>query len=131
MIRKTALISFLLLFICFGLMAEPHVALAPYTGAYGVNMASNKYQGDKHTDDYRWGDGSGQSSSEWSSPSFENLPAEDSRKFYLDQHMIGVGGVYGLSEDQRNLLTRYEVIATCTNGFYFKSQSNPNIMRPF
>ena len=40
MIRKTALISFLLLFICFGLMAEPHVALAPYTGAYGVNMAS-------------------------------------------------------------------------------------------
>ena len=131
MIRKTALISFLLLFICFGLMAEPHVALAPYTGAYGVNMASNKYQGDKHTDDYRWGDGSGQSSFEWNSPSFDNLPAEDSRKYYLDQHMIGVGGVYGLSEDQRKPLTRYEVIATCTNGFYFKSQSNPNIMRPF
>lgn len=133
MIRKTALISFILLFICFGLMAA-HVALAPYTGAYGVNMASYKYQGDKHTDDYRWGDGkgiSGDSPPEWSSPSFEKLTAEDSKIYYLDQHVIGVGGVYDLSVDQQNPKTRYEVTATCTNGFYFKSQSNPNIMRPF
>lgn len=129
MIRKTALISFILLFVSFGLMAA-HVAIAPYNGAYGVNMASYKYQGDKHIEvGYRWGKYGDQDNP---ASKFEALSGEESKKVYLDEHMIGVGGLYNLSgATQQNTATRYQVTATCTNGFYFKSQSNPNIMRPF
>lgn len=134
MTRKTISVFFVLLFISFNLMAA-HVAIAPETGAYGVNMASYKYKGNEHEDGYRWGKGTGLNDinvpTDQRSPSFENLTGDDSKMYYLDQHIIGLGGVYDLESSQKNSNTRYTVTAYCANGFNFKSQSNPNIVRPF
>lgn len=134
MTRKTISVFFVLLFISFNLMAA-HVAIAPETGAYGVNMASDKYKGNDHVDGYRWGKGTGLNDSDvpqdQRSPSFEDLSGEYSKMYYLDQHIIGLGGVYDLESSQKNSNTRYTVTAYCANGFNFKSQSNPNIVRPF
>lgn len=138
MIRKAISISLLFMFICFDLMAAAHVAIAPETGAYGVNMASNKYQGDKYTGtDFSWiqSSNTNRPPSWWIDenwrPTFDQMTGEESQKWYLDQHIIGLGGVYDLAENQQNENTKYTVTAFCTNGFNFKSQSNPNIVRPF
>lgn len=129
MTRRTIFVFLLLLFICFNLMAVAHVAIAPDTGAYGVNMASNKYRGNEHSGiNFSWIKGTGASDDD---PTFDKLTGVQSKKWYLDQHIIGVGGVYDLESFQQNTSTRYEITAFCANGFYFKSQINPNIVRPF
>lgn len=127
MTRKTISVFFVLLFISFNLMAA-HVAIAPETGAYGVNMASNKYRGNEHSgNNFSWIKGTGESDN----PTFDQLTGVQSKQWYLDQHIIGLGGVYDLESSQKNSNTRYTVTAYCANGFNFKSQSNPNIVRPF
>ena len=128
MTRKTISVFFVLLFISFNLMAA-HVAIAPETGAYGVNMASKKYRGNEHSGiNFSWIKGTGASDDD---PTFDQLTGVQSKKWYLDQHIIGLGGVYDLESSQKNSNTRYTVTAYCANGFNFKSQSNPNIVRPF
>ncbi len=128
MTRRTIFVFLLLLFICFNLMAVAHVAIAPETGAYGVNMASSKYRGNEHSgNNFSWIKGTG----EPDNPTFDQLTGVQSKQWYLDQHIIGLGGVYDLESSQKNSNTRYTVTAYCANGFNFKSQSNPNIVRPF
>ncbi len=129
MTRRTIFVFLLLLFICFNLMAVAHVAIAPETGAYGVNMASYKYRGNEHIgNNFSWIKGTGASDDD---PTFDQLTGVQSKQWYLDQHIIGLGGVYDLESSQKNSNTRYTVTAYCANGFNFKSQSNPNIVRPF
>lgn len=128
MTRRTIFVFLLLIFICFNLMAVAHVAIAPETGAYGVNMASYKYRGNEHSgNNFSWIKGTGASDN----PTFDQLTGVQSKQWYLDQHIIGVGGVYDLESSQQKTSTRYEITAFCANGFYFKSQNNPNIVRPF
>lgn len=99
------------------------VSIIPYAGAYGVNMASNKYRGNENTfaidKNYTWVEGS------VNDESFNRLSG---RTGYTDDMMIATGGVSGLTDTDGSY---YTLTATCENGFYFKSQSNPNFVRPF
>ena len=109
------------------------VVISTYSGAYGVNMASEKYSGasKNRTENYRWGryDKSG----DLYAPSFEKFSYDDGLEFYLDEMIIASGGVQFDPDPDEDGYTgyRYEIQATCPNGFYFRSQSNPNFIRPF
>lgn len=106
-----------------------NVAIATYTGAYGVNMASEKYSGAAHNNDYRWGryDQGG----DLKAKRFEDFSYEDGLEFYLDEMIIASGGVQFDFDEKGYTGYRYEIQATCPNGFYFRSQRNPNFIRPF
>ena len=119
----TALCIFLFIFVSLQTVIAVNVSIVPYAGAYGVNMASNKYRGNENTfainKNYTWVEGS------VNDESFNRLSG---RTGYTDDMMIATGGVSGLTEVQGSY---YILTATCENGFYFKSQSNPNFVRPF
>ena len=74
------------------------VVISAYTGAYGVNMASEKYSGAAHNNDYRWGryDQGG----DLKAPRFEDFSYEDGLEFYLDEMIIASGGVQCWGRDQ-------------------------------
>ena len=99
------------------------VSIYPYAGAYGVNMASNKYRGNENTfgsgGTYKWMRGSVNDAGFTSSTGSSR---------YTNDMMIATGGVSGLTDTDDSY---YTLTATCENGFYFKSQSNPNFVRPF
>ena len=105
------------------------VVISTYTGAYGVNMASEKYSGaaENRSDNYGWGKNN--QSGDSYAPSFENFTYEHGLKHYLDEMIIASGGVQ--FDETPNKDYRYVIQATCPNGFYFRSQSNPNFIRPF
>ena len=119
----TALCILLFIFVSLQTVIAVNVSIVPYAGAYGVNMASNKYRGNENTfaidKNYTWVEGS------VNDASFNSLRG---RTGYTDDMMIATGGVSGLTEVQGSY---YILTATCENGFYFKSQSNPNFVRPF
>ncbi len=118
----TALCIFLFIFVSLQTVIAVKVSIVPYAGAYGVNMASNKYRGDENTFDPDTKTGYG-----WVAGSV-NVESFNSLSKYTDDMMIATGGVSGLTEVQGSY---YTLTATCENGFYFKSQSNPNFVRPF
>ena len=105
------------------------VVISTYTGAYGVNMASEKYSGasKNRTENYGWGryDKEGASYA----PPFENFSYGDGLKHYLDEMIVASGGVQ--FDETPNTGYRYVIQATCPHGVYFRSQSNPNFIRPF
>ena len=47
----TALCIFLFIFVSLQTVIAVDVSIVPYAGAYGVNMASNKYRGNENTFD--------------------------------------------------------------------------------
>lgn len=116
----TALCIFLFIFVSLQTVIAVKVSIVPYAGAYGVNMASNKYRGDENTfaidKNYTWVGGS------------VNDESFNGRTGYTDDMMIATGGVSALTNRDGSY---YILTATCENGFYFKSQSNPNFVRPF
>lgn len=121
----TALCIFLFIFVSLQTVIAVNVSIVPYAGAYGVNMASNKYRGNENTFDpdteqgYTWVEGSVNAAS---------FNSSSGRTGYTDDMMIATGGVSGLTDTNGSY---YILTATCENGFYFKSQSNPNFVRPF
>lgn len=58
----------------------------------------------------------------------EKAKVEDGR--YSDYEMISTGGIKLLGYDEY-YNSSFVINATCANGFYFVSQSNPNYKRPF
>ena len=119
----TALCILLFIFVSLQTVIAVNVSIVPYAGAYGVNMASNKYRGNENTfaidKNYTWVEGS------VNDASFNSLRG---RTGYTDDMMIATGGVSALTNRNGSY---YILTATCENGFYFKSQSNPNFVRPF
>lgn len=122
----TALCIFLFIFVSLQTVIAVKVSIVPYAGAYGVNMASNKYRGDENTFNpnaeekgYGWVEGSVNDAS---------FDSSRGRTGYTDDMMIATGGVSALTNRNGSY---YILTATCENGFYFKSQSNPNFVRPF
>lgn len=106
------------------------VVISTYTGAYGVNMASEKYSGasKNRTENYGWGRYD-EKNPTTTPPIFDNFTYEDGLRYYLDEMIIASGGVQ--FDETPNTGYRYVIQATCPNGFYFRSQSNPNFIRPF
>lgn len=119
----TALCIFLFIFVSLQTVIAVNVSIVPYAGAYGVNMASNKYRGNENTfaidKNYTWVEGS---------VNDESFNSSSGRTGYTDDMMIATGGVSALTNRNGSY---YILTATCENGFYFKSQSNPNFVRPF
>lgn len=108
------------------------VVISAYTGAYGINMASEKYSGasDNRSEDYGWGRHDGENPTT-TPPTFDKFTYDDGLRYYLDEMIIGSGGVKFDLDQKGYKGYRYEIQATCPNGFYFRSQSNPNFVRPF
>ena len=50
--------------------------------------------------------------------------------FYTDNEIIAIGGIK-LMDKQNYYNSSYVLTASCSNGFYFVSQSNPDYKRPF
>lgn len=96
------------------------IGLTPYTGMYGLNMASMKYQGGTDT---------------WVHGTVDNLTPEQSMSTYTNDHIIALGGVYdikaGAGETINSENTFYEISVNCPGGFYLRSQSHPSSIRPF
>lgn len=126
--RKIITATVLLLTILSSLYSEGYVAIAPYSGAFGVPLASKNYVY-KYTDEsFKW--------------VADTTPLDTSDKTYQNQQMIALLGGYEIplsfiqSGDKYvtdGLFKNYsvEVEATCAGGFYFTSQSNPAFKRPF
>lgn len=125
---KKALLILVFIFITTMLYASATLALYPYGGAYGVNIASTYYQrGD-----------------EWGGHAFNQINVDVDlkedygddwnafyRDYYSDQHIIASGGAFEIDSSQRKDSVSYTLTATCPNGFYFRSQANPKFIRPF
>ena len=110
-----------------------HVGVIPYTGSFGVNMASSNYQGSKAGfDSVR---GTTTSNKDDSPPWVDSTISAfsngtyDSKNYYCDDHMIATGGVYEVPESQNG--SNMYITVNCSSGFYFTSVSNPNSIRPF
>lgn len=131
--KKISLAIILLILISAFSLSAASVKLAPYTGAYGVNMASDRYQGDKHNGkSYAWAPKSIKKGgiSEVANFVRPEITADESKSDYTDDHMVAIGGLYGISDRDSND-TYYTITASCPNGFYFRSQTNPNFIRRF
>ena len=106
------------IFLFISALTAAEIAITPYTGIYGVNMASMKYQGGET----------------WMRTSIDSdtFTSETSKNFYCNDHMIALGGVYNLSADEMKEGTSYSITVNCdSDGLYFKSQSHPSSIRPF
>lgn len=110
------------------------IGIVPYDGSYGVNMASVHYRGtvDGYEDtilknpdtDLPWESGS---SLFENAESYGDVGKSDSR--YCDLNMVAVGGVYGVGSGESGKQVNIRV--NCLGGFYFRSLSHPNSIRPF
>ncbi len=119
--KAFATISILLLGLSC-IWSEANISIIPYSGANDVNMASVKFQGTvsgfKNSGSNVWTD--------------ENLSAYDSEKsksYYCDDHMVAAGGVYGVNDSESG--KKVSITVNCASGFYFRSLSHPNSIRPF
>lgn len=94
------------------------IGLTPYTGMYGINMASMKYQGG--TDN-------------WIEKNVSTITPEESRSLYTNDHIIALGGIYDLNPtgDISSENTSFTVTVYSSNGLYFRSLSHPSCIRPF
>lgn len=120
--KRTIISILVIIFSAFSVFAAT-IQVAPYSGAYGVPMASPYYTGgDYHkkyglTDDYI----------------NDNGQFEDSIH-YSEDEIIAIGAVEGMTEAEFNSLFKgkeFTVSVSCPNGLYFVSQSNPAFKRPF
>ena len=128
--RKILLLIIILL--CSLDIYSLHIGLIPYTGAFGVNMASSNFKGTVGGFDSVIGTTIGdQKSPPWvdSSISAFSNGTYDSSKYYCDEHMIALGGVYDIPTAQNG--SNMTITVNCPSGFYFTSVSNPNSKRPF
>ena len=113
--RRLSIIMLLILMLSSMSLVAADVALAPYTGIYGVNMASMLYQGGEV----------------WEGKDLNGYTASKSEINYSNAHIIALGGVYNIPSNEMNKDSYYSLTVTCSNGFYFKSQSHPSSIRPF
>ena len=110
---KKTLLILVFIFITAMLSASATLALYPYGGAYGVNIASTLYQG----------------GTEWKGHKLSDVSGEP-QKYYSDEHIIASGGAFDIKSGDIKA-SSYTISATCPNGFYFRSQANPKFIRPF
>ena len=108
---KRVLFALLVILMSFACFAED-VVIAPFSGVFGVNIASMLYRG-----------GTNWACSSLKDPAFSN-PEEQ----YTDDHIVATAGVYNAGN---NPDASYTITVSCPNGLYFRSQSNPNYIRPF
>lgn len=129
--RKILLLIIILL--CSLDIYSLHVGVIPYTGAFGVNMASSNYQG--RTSGFDSVRGTATSNEDDSPPWVDSTIAAfsngtyDSMNYYCDDHMIATGGVYDVPDSDNG--KDMTITVNCSSGFYFTSVSNPNSIRPF
>lgn len=108
---KRAIIAIFIFSITLCCYAE-NVVIAPFSGVFGVNIASTKYKG----------------GTVWADYSLTGSDFKDPETQYTDDHMVATAGVFN-SSSERN--ASYTISVSCPNGMYFRSQSNPNYVRPF
>lgn len=146
--KKKLSLVLLFFFVCLNLFAYT-VYLAPWKGAGGIPMNPKRDTGNIHYSKitgYIAADG-GNAVDPWAGHSSTNL----SEGYYTDDEMIVLGGIMELTpfeaashhtewvgppftgkwEKIIDHTTTLEITATCPNGFYFVSQSNPAYKRPF
>ena len=111
----TSLTLILLLTSLYAAIPDTEVRIAPYQGAFGVPLSSDKYQ-------YTYTD----SKFNWKKHGFDSYS-------YNNQQMIALLGAYYIPIEPKDELNQYtlDIEATCAGGFYFTSQSNPAFKRPF
>ena len=119
---RKAFASIFILLLGLSCIWAANISIIPYSGANDVNMASVKFQGTvsgfKNSGSNVWTD--------------ENLSAYDSEKsksYYCDDHMVAAGGVYGVNDSESG--KKVSITVNCASGFYFRSLSHPNSIRPF
>ena len=129
------LISFAILsLLCFSLGAIDGVwmGLTPREGAFGVNLASDKYRSNNGKKDGLIEDGTDY----WDGGSISTVPVGD----YCDQAIISIGSINdksrseyeGVSDGFLKDSKTMEVEISCSNtDFCFVSESNPTYRRPF
>ena len=109
---KRIVVFVLIIYSVFSLSAEATLEIAPYTGGYGIPIASPNYLGGI-----------------WKKPTDKDF---NDTKNYTDNEMIALGGLQNLSRDEFNAHGgNLKVTITCDNGFYLVSQSHPAFKRPF
>ena len=106
---RRALILISSIFISVACYAE-NVVIAPFSGVFGVNIASTLYQGGHD---------------KWVGTKLSEM--KDPKTQYTDDHMIASAGVFNTDDPEAS----YTVYVSCPNGMYFRSQTNPNYIRPF
>ncbi len=114
-----------LLISCISSITAAYVGVNPSVGGFNIDMASWDYQGGTN----------------WSGAEVSGAGSANS---YSYEQMVGIGGVYEMEvpldqtftgrdyiwsqADSNNKMT---ISASCPNGFYFVSASNPSARRPF
>ena len=115
------------------------IGIVPYDGSYGVNMASVHYRGtvegfessinndpeaESKERDLPWVTGEA-----FFSEGETFYDSGKSRTTYCDNNMVAVGGVYEVGSGESGKQVNIRV--NCSGGFYFRSLSHPNSIRPF
>lgn len=120
--RRVLLI--LLFIILISNLFATNTGIVPFTGAMGVNMASKYYQG---TVEGFNNSGTTVFKSTTINTGFANGDYS-SKSYYCNDHIIAIGGVYEFNDREIEGCT---ITVNCAEGFYFRSTSNPNSIRPF
>ena len=119
------LISFAILsLLCFSLGAVDGVwmGLTPREGAFGVNLASDRYRSNNGKNDGLTVDGTDY----WDDVSISTVPVG----YYCDQAIIAIGSINNQSTSTSSKSMKVEI--SCSNtDFCFVSESNPTYRRPF
>ena len=121
---KRAIISTLIIIFSALSVFAASIQVAPYSGAYGVPMASPYYTGKT------WGDKYGNSKDQY----LNDQGVFDDANYYSEDEIIAIGAVENITRAEfENGLNNEEfsVSVSCPNGLYFVSQSNPAFKRPF
>ena len=117
------LILSLILVTAVSAVSQPKTALViPYDGISGIPTGSNYYDSE--------------TSGEWAygAPNGSKIGASkktSSRSNYTDTEMVGIIMFLNSSDTIQMNGGTITVTATCPNGFYLVSESNPNYKRPF
>ena len=120
---KRAIISTLIIIFSALSVFAASIQVAPYSGAYGVPMASPYYTG-------------GEWDKKYGGPPNHPLPdgSFDDANYYSEDEIIAIAAIEGVTESEFNNRFSGEdftVSVSCPNGLYFVSQSNPAFKRPF
>ena len=123
-------IALVLLISCISSITAAYVGVNPSVGGFNIDMASWDYQGGTN----------------WSGAEVSGAGSANS---YSYEQMVGIGGVYEMEVpiewykyerpnwnhvylwDQADSNNKMTISASCPNGFYFVSASNPSARRPF
>lgn len=119
---RKAFASIFILLLGLSCIWAANVSIIPYSGANDVNIASVKFQG-------TFSGFKGSGSNVWTDENLSAYDSEKSKSYYCDEHMVAAGGVYGVDDSESG--KKVSITVNCASGFYFRSLSHPNSIRPF